>query len=405
MTNKPLNSVLVKPAGPDCNLSCDYCFYTPKSSLFGPRPRMSEDTLEIFSRQALQQSSGSMSLGWQGGEPTLMGLDFFKKAVELQARYGAGQEITNGIQTNGVLIDEAWARWFSAEGWLVGLSIDGPAHIHDRYRRTGAGHGTYGHVRDSAKRLLDAGAPVNALSVISDYAAEHAEEIYRHHKELGIYHMQFIPLLEPDPEDPQKPASFSVPPDGLAAFWREMFDLWWNDFKNGAPTTSVRLFDDLFYAYAGLSPPDCSLLQECGVYVVIEHNGDVYSCDFFVEPAWKLGNIHQSGIKELLNSGRQKEFGRRKSRLAGECQSCEWLYYCRGGCPRERGYGGDKKNYFCQAFEELFRHSHSRMEALAEEWKEKQTAINNNLPPKDKPGRNDPCPCGSGRKYKKCCGR
>ncbi len=404
MSNKPLNSLLVKPAGPDCNLSCEYCFYTPKLAMFGPGTRMSIDTLEALIRQGVKQSSGAISFGWQGGEPTLMGLEFFQKAAMFQHMYGKGGKITNGIQTNGILIDEAWARWLAAEGWLTGLSIDGPPHVHDRYRTSRTGQGTYSRVRDSACRLLDAGTPVNALSVISDYAAEHAEDIYEHHKDRGLYHMQFIPLLEPDPTDLQTPAAFSVSPEKLGEFWKKMFDLWWGDFRQGVPTTSIRLFEDLFYAWVGKRPPDCSLLEECGVYVIVEHNGDVYSCDFFVEPDWKLGSIRQEKIKELLNSERQKEFGKRKARLPEECRTCEWLYYCRGGCPRERGYGGDKKNYFCDAIKELFRHAHSRMEALAQTWKSQQGALDEGLKKKN-PGRNDPCPCGSGMKYKKCCGR
>ena len=405
MARKPLNSILVKPAGPDCNLACEYCFYTDKSSLFGPRPRMEHDTLEVLVRNALAKSPPTMSFGWQGGEPTLMGLEFFKKAAELQDRYGNETEIDNCLQTNGILIDDDWARWLAGRRFLTGVSIDGPEHVHDRFRGFPSGKGTWSRVRDNACRLLDAGAPVNALTVVGDYAADFPHEIYEHHKEMGIYHMQFIPLLEPDPQNPQKPATFSVSPEKLGRFWRRTFDLWWDDFQRGASRTYIRFFEDLFYCFAGMTPPDCSLLSECGVYVVVEHNGDVYSCDFFVGPEWRLGNIRESGLAGLLNSGRQKEFGKRKARLPKECLDCKWLSFCGGGCPRERGFGGDKKSFFCSAFKEILEHSRSRMQALAKQWKAAQKTKADHDAPDKRPGRNDPCPCGSGLKYKKCCGR
>ena len=409
---KSLNSLLVKPAGPDCNMRCAYCFYSKKASLFDenkPR-RMSEDVQEILIQQAMEQRKERICFGWQGGEPTLMGLGFYEKVVALQQRFQQGPAAANGLQTNGLVLDRRWARILSRDGFLVGLSMDGPEHVHDRYRFLADGQGSWSKVRDRALLLLDHGVELNALSVVTDYSARFPDEIYEFIKGLGLVHMQFIPCIEPDPQDPERPAAFSVSGKALGGFLCRLFDLWINDFVDGKPTTSIGLFDAVFHQYAGLAPPECSLLEECGIYVVVEHNGDVYSCDFFVEPDWKLGNIEQDRLSDLLNSRRQARFGKRKARLGRQCQQCPWLSYCRGGCPKERGYDRkDKsKNHLCQGYRMFFEHAHPRLKALAERWKLEQGLSGNGRSwagPPGKPGRNDPCPCGSGRKYKKCCGR
>jgi uncharacterized protein len=288
---KPIDSVLIKPAGPDCNMACTYCFYLEKKRLFDKTKihRMSEDILKETVRQAMTQGGTQVSFAWQGGEPTLMGLPFFKKAVEFQKRFGRAQSVGNGLQTNGILIDRDWADFMKAYNFLVGLSLDGPEHIHNRYRFMKAGGGSWQHVVASAKRMRDADVALNALIVVNDYSVKFPQEIYEFHKDLGLTHMQFIPCVEPDPKDHKKAAPFSVPPEAYGAFLCALFDQWMADFANGVPATSIRYFESLLYGYVGMPAPQCTLLPTCGVYTVVEHNGDVYSCDFFVEPEWRLG--------------------------------------------------------------------------------------------------------------------
>ncbi|MCP4728148.1 MAG: SPASM domain-containing protein [bacterium] len=226
--------------------------------------------------------------------------------------------------------------------------------------------------------------------------------------------MQFIPCVEPDPNDPAKPAHFTVDPEKFGEFLCRVFDLWLDDFKYGEPTTSIRFFDSVFYNYVGMVPPECTLLHECGSYVVIEHNGDVYSCDFFVEPDWKLGNIMDGNILEMLNSDRQTAFGKAKSFLPEECRNCDWLKYCWGGCPKERKLHPTVTglNYLCSAYKMFFDHSDGVLRKLAEEWKEKnfqdtykqtEKTVSKIQTAENETGRNDPCHCGSGKKYKNCC--
>ncbi|MFQ5753350.1 MAG: anaerobic sulfatase maturase, partial [bacterium] len=328
-TVKQLESVLVKPAGPDCNLACNYCFYLEKLKLFSDSKihRMSGAILEETIRQVMNQAGENVSFGWQGGEPTLMGLSFFEKVIEYQKRYGRGQIVGNGLQTNGILIDEPWANFLNKHHFLVGLSLDGPEYIHNRYRRTRGGQGTWMRVVDSAKLMLDKDVAVNALTVVNDFSVQFPQAIYEFHKELGLNYMQFIPCLETDPYDPGRAASFSVSPEKYGDFLCRLFDLWMADFIDNQPTTSIRFFDSVFYNYVDLLAPECTLLPACGVYLVVEHNGDVFSCDFFVEPAWKLGNVMEGDLSQMLNSERQYEFGRMKAEIPEDCKNCKWLRY------------------------------------------------------------------------------
>lgn len=397
-------------------MACTYCFYLSKADLFSttPRHRMSPDLLEEMIRQAMEQGDRFLSFGWQGGEPTLLGLDFFERAVELQKKYGQGKVVGNGLQTNGLLIDSKWSRFLREYRFLVGLSLDGPEYIHNRYRTDSGGKGTWNKVVDAAKRMLDEGVAVNALVVVNDYSVQFPEEIYTFHKELGLRYMQFIPCVEFLPEERAKPARFTVPAEKYGEFLIRLFDLWRSDFSGYRATTSIRWFDALIYSYVGLEPPDCTLQQECGTYLVVEHNGDVFACDFFVETSWRLGNILEGRLGEFLNSKQQWEFGRRKTRLPQECIGCSWLRYCWGGCPKDRMVlpDGTRKNYLCEAYKMFFRHAHRELQQIARvvEWQVGQEmatggaeASQKNRPHRQV-GRNDPCPCGSGRKYKFCHG-
>ena len=291
MTKQPLTSILVKPAGPDCNMDCGYCFYSGKSELYpgSATHRMTDTVLEEMMRQFMNQPSPDLSLGWQGGEPTLMGLSFFERAVELEEKYGEDKTVGNGLQTNGILLDHEWATFLKKYNFLVGLSIDGPQHVHDCYRHMRSGAGTWSRISETARMLLDEGVSVNALTVVSDYSVRFPDEIYDHHRGAGLDYMQFIPCVETDPQNPQKAAPFSVSARDYGTFLCRIYDRWRQDFIDDIPQTSVRFFESLLFSYAGFTPPDCTLGETCGTYLVVEHNGDVYSCDFFVEPAWHLG--------------------------------------------------------------------------------------------------------------------
>jgi len=408
MAKKKLETLLVKPAGPDCNLHCTYCFYCDKGGMFPAGPhRMSDETLAAMIRNADRATEDVIVYGWQGGEPTLMGLPFFERAVDLQRRNTTHARVMNGLQTNGLLLDNKWARNLKREDFLVGLSIDGPEHVHDHYRRFADGRGSFAMVRDRAKMLLDNGVQVNALAVVNDYSAGFAAETYAFLKNLGLTFMQFIPCLEADPERPGRPAPYSVTAVAWGDFMITAFDLWMADFRDGVPTTSVRYFDSLFYHYVDLDPPDCTLRDECGIYLAVEHNGDVYSCDFYVDPEHRLGNVQADELSDLLNSAAQRSFGRSKSRLSAECGGCKWLNYCRGGCLKERGFGRElrRRSFFCQAYQTFFAHAHDRLQKLAAQWRIDHAAELPPLATTDKPGRNAPCPCGSGKKFKHCCGK
>lgn len=373
---KILNSLLIKPSGPDCNLDCTYCFYLDKANEFPEEKihRMSLKVLEELIKQTFQQGPKHISFGWQGGEPTLMGLSFFRKAVEFQQKYGEGKIVGNGLQTNGILINQEWANFLAKYNFLVGLSLDGPAHIHDNYRFTKNGKGTWSKVNDTAKLLLDSGVATNALIVVNEYSAKFPEEIYNYHKELGLNYMQFIPCVETDQSERDKAASFSVSDEAYGEFLKRIFDCWYNDIKDGIATTSVRYFDSVFHNYVGLEAPECTLAKVCGSYLVVEHNGDVFSCDFFVEDSWKLGNVMTHRLDEMLNSPRQEKFGLIKADLPEECIACEWLKKCWGGCTKDRIKDPRDKgsNHFCHSYKLFFEHADKKLTDLAENWKQNQ---------------------------------
>jgi uncharacterized protein len=335
---------------------------------------MTLETLQVLVKATMNQSSSHISFGWQGGEPTLMGLPFFQKAVEYQRKYGVGKTVGNGLQTNGIVLDGAWAKFLAEYNFLVGLSLDGPEHIHNRYRRTKGGQGSWRQVNDCARMLLDADVATNAIVVVNDYSAKYPEEIYKYHKELGLDYMQFIPCVETDPRNPSIAASYSVSAEQYGEFLSKIFDLWHADITDGVAATSVRYFDSVFHKYVGLTAPDCTLMENCGAYVVVEHTGDVYACDFFVENSWKLGNIHTHRLDEMLNSPRQKEFGNMKAALPDECITCEWLRKCQGGCTKDRIRDPRDKgsNHFCQSYKMFFGYADGRLHELADQWMKTQ---------------------------------
>ena len=365
---KPLSFILVKPSGPDCNLACSYCFYTCKEEYFGTDAihRMDNQTLDLLIKKSLQRPGEGMGFGWQGGEPTLMGLDFFKQVIELQKRYGKGMKVSNSLQTNGILLDESWIDFLKEYSFLVGLSIDGPKHIHDTYRVGRGGQPTHASVERAARAMLDAGVAVNALTVVTEKSSRFAKEIYDYLKALGFQYMQFIPIMEMDYHDTRKVADFSVTAASYGKFLCEVFDLWLADFKDGRPTTSIRQFETYAAVYLGHEAFECTARKTCGDYLVVEHNGDVYSCDFFVEETWKLGSLHdERSLADMLNGKRQTLFGEVKAKLDNRCLRCPWLRFCYGGCPKDRLRNPATKRFnpFCESIKMFFSYADERFKA------------------------------------------
>lgn len=376
LKHKPLNSVLIKPSGPDCNLNCTYCFYLEKAELFAEQRthRMNDKILEETIRQVMQQSGQAVSIGWQGGEPTLMGLEFFEKAIQFEQKYGHSQQVGNGLQTNGLLLNREWAKFLKKYEWLVGLSLDGPEFIHNHFRLDQGGKGTHSRVEANAKMLLEEGVAVNAMCCVTSHSVKYPEELYNYFKSIGLTYMQFIPIVETDKNDPGKAADFSVSAVDYGHFLNKLFDLWLADFENGQPTTSIRHFESVFYNYVGLDSPECTMMKECGPYVVIEHNGNVYSCDFFVEPKWKLGNVQHDRLINMLNSKKQTVFGQAKAVLPRECRQCRWLTKCYGGCTKDRikDPQDHRKPRFCASYKLFFAHADDVLSNMALQWQQNQ---------------------------------
>jgi len=333
---------------------------------------MSIEVLRELMRQLLQQGIQQISVAWQGGEPTLMGVNFFRKAVEFQNQYAAGKVVGNSLQTNGLLIGDRWASFLRENNFLVGLSIDGPQHIHDYYRKDRDGRGSWEKVVTAASLMLENGVEVNALSTVNAYSVNYPDEIYDYLKAVGFHFMQFIPIVETS-EDGGGVAPYSVAPRDYGEFLIRLFDRWLADFEYGEPTTSIRYFESLFYRYVNMQPPDCTLMERCGPYVVVEYNGDVYACDFFVEPAWRLGNIMKNRLIDLLNSPRQQEFGNQKAEHPKKCRNCPWFSFCFGGCPKDRIRDKRTKglNYFCESVTIFLEYADLCFRCLADEWRRK----------------------------------
>lgn len=350
-----ISSLLIKPASAVCNLDCAYCFYLdreadPYKDL--PARRMSLETLERLVDGYLFYSYPHSTFAFQGGEPTLAGLDFFEKLVQLQQRYGRdGQSVSNALQTNGVLLDKDWCQLFREYNWLVGISIDGPEEVNDLYRFNRAGHGTWKRVMQSIGTMQAEKVEFNVLCVVSQANVRKAKEVYQFYRKLGIGYMQFIPLAEFNADG--SPMPFTVTPQEYGTFMCEIFDLWWPERRK----VRVRFFDNLAEALAGQKPGSCTMHETCDSYVVVEYNGDVYPCDFFVESGWKLGNVEMDSWSEIARRVRRYNFASKKTLAHPECQVCEYQSICHGGCPKTRqGPRGEfaDLDYFCLAYKMMF---------------------------------------------------
>ncbi len=382
-------SLLLKPASFDCNLRCRYCFYLPKEELFGAGShRMDRETLETLTRSYLAMPMETHTFGWQGGEPTLMGVDFFREAVRLQEKYRKGGSVGNALQTNGTLLDDEWGKFLHDSRFLVGISIDGPAELHDRFRKHADGRGSHAEVMRGLDVLKRNRVEFNALTLVSAANQDHPVEVYRYLKELGINFHQYIECVEFGPGGERMP--FAVQPGKWGEFLCKIFDEW---YPNDTRTVSIRLFDSIVSRLVTGVPTICPMGGNCCNYLVIEHNGDVFPCDFQVRPELRLGNIRETGFAELRALPRYREWGTTKDPHSARCSACRYLPLCMGDCPKNRN---GAESALCEDWKLFYSHTIERFEALASELtRSRRTA---------EPGRNDPCPCGSGKKFKKCCG-
>ena len=426
--------LLAKPTGAVCNLDCAYCFFLSKEMLYpGSRFRMADDLLETYVRQLVEAHAGSpvVTVAWQGGEPTLMGLDFFRRAVEVVARHvRPGQEVEHTIQTNGTLLDAEWAAFFREHGFLVGLSIDGPRELHDAYRMNKGGKGSFDEVMCGLGHLRGAGVEWNALTTIHAANAGRGLEVYRFLRDdCGARFVQLIPIIERVAEADQdgtvpwgswrdrplyvqegtRVTGRSVTAEQYGRFLIDVFEEW---VRCDVGEVYVQMFDVALANWVGEPPSLCIHSETCGLALALEHTGDLYSCDHFVEPAYKLGNIRETHLLELVASQRQRQFGLdKRETLPRYCLECDVRFACHGGCPKDRFIstpdGEPGLNYLCEGYKAFFHHVDRPMRIMASllaQGRAPAEIVRLYAAEDARRGRNDPCTCGSGRKWKLCHG-
>ena len=380
--------VMAKPHGPICNLDCTYCYYLEKENLYAAKGRdyrMSDTVLESYIRQYIQsQPAQHVSFAWQGGEPTLLGVPFFERVLELQKKYAGDKLVDNAFQTNGTLLDDAWGEFVARNKFLIGLSIDGPAEIHDAYRVDKGGQPTFARVMHGLDTLKKHGVEFNTLTVINRKNSYHARQVYRFLKEIGSKYLQFIPIVEqvaatPDPNGlvllkpyaRQKTtvSEWSVEPLQFGKFLSTVFDEW---VLSDVGRVFVQIFDVALESWSGLPQSLCVFAPQCGKALAVEHNGDLYSCDHFVYPENKLGNIMERAMSGLVNSPQQARFGSAKATsLPSDCQKCDVRFACNGECPKHRfnttASGEYGLNYLCAGYKHFFHHIDPYMRFMANE--------------------------------------
>lgn len=366
----PAASILIKPASANCNMDCKYCFYKCLSSHREEYSKgfMKEETLETLVREAIAYADGSLTFAFQGGEPTLAGLDFFQKAVELQQKYNNKKlKIENTIQTNGLLIDEKWARFLGDHHFLVGLSLDGPKKMHDRYRKDATGQDTFGRIMHSVQLLEQYHVDYNVVTVVTNDTAKQASFLYKFWKRNHYPFVQFIPCMDEikRQDGTQERSIYAVEPEQYGKFLCELFDLWYADFAVGE-TMDIRMFSNLAQMAAGYPAEECGMNGCCNCYFVVEGDGSVYPCDFYCMDAWKLGTVND-GFVQMKTSEKAKAFVEASRPVCAACQECPYFSLCRGGCRRWREPFVDGKpglNQLCSAYRMFFAHAAERMERL-----------------------------------------
>lgn len=383
--------LMLKPAGSLCNLDCNYCYYLDKAEIYGGRePRMSPEMLETVIRKYIEANDvPEVQFNWHGGEPTLLGLDFYRKAVELEKKYAGDKQVFNTIQTNGTLIDADWARFLRENDFLVGVSIDGPRDIHDRYRKDKGARPTFDKVIEGIRILNGEGVRFNTMSTVNNASRGRGLEVYQFLKSLGGFYQQYMPVVEhvkyplgPKGEPNRKARPYIVAPetpgaqlapwsvDSLAfgKFMTDIFDYW---VCNDVGQCFVGLFDATLANWCGVKPGSCVFGQTCGENAIIEHNGDIYPCDHFVYPDRLLGNIAQSDIATLMDSEKMLRFGiDKRNSLPRKCRACKWLFACNGECPKHRFNLSEKGetglNALCEGYTHYFSHVAPYMDKMRE---------------------------------------
>ncbi len=421
--------VLAKPTGAVCNLACEYCFFLDKEQLYpGSRFRMSDEVLETYIRQLIEaHSTPQVTVAWQGGEPTLMGVDFYRRAIELQNKYRKpGMTFENTMQTNGTLLDDKWCDFLKENDFLVGISIDGPRELHDAHRVDKKGRPTFDRVMKGLRLLQKHEVEYNVLVTVNRTNADQPLEVYRFLRdEAGTSWIQFIPVVERIGQDGlrlyQQGTSVSersVLPEQFGVFLSATFDEW---VRNDVGAVFVQTFEASLRNWMGLQSSGMCVFEEtCGLGLALEHNGDLYSCDHFVEPGYLLGNIQETQLGDLVASEQQRKFGRdKRDALPSACRDCDVLFACHGECPKNRflttPHGEPGLNYLCAGFKTFFHHIDHPMKTMSSLMRmgrpasevmgilvrEEEAALQGAFA---KAGRNDPCPCGSGSKFKHCHG-
>ena len=376
--------VMLKPAGSLCNLRCKYCYYLEKNELYKDSRNhiITDELLEKFIKEYIEaQTMPEVLFTWHGGETLMRPVSFYKKALELQRVYGRGRRIDNCIQTNGTLITNEWCQFFKENNFLVGVSIDGPQEFHDEYRKTATGKPTFRQVMKGINLLNKHGVEWNALAVVNDFNADYPLDFYHFFKEIGCHYIQFTPIVErivdradgltlaPGMQEGGRMADFSVTAEQWGDFLCAIFDEW---VHHDVGNYYIQLFDATLANWVGQAPGICTMARECGHAGVMEFNGDVYSCDHFVYPEHKLGNLHNQTIYEMMNSPKQKEFSKMKHlMLPQQCKECNFLFACHGECPKNRfvkdKYGNPGLNYLCSGYHKFFTHVAPYMDFMKNE--------------------------------------
>jgi uncharacterized protein len=434
---------MTKPVGPICNLDCKYCFYLEKEKLFPATEnfRMRDDVLESYVRQYIAaQAVPEVSFAWQGGEPTLLGVKFFRRVVELQQKYANGKRITNAFQTNGVLLDDEWCQFFTEHQFLIGLSVDGPRELHDIYRVDKQQQPSFDRVMRGLEFLKKHQTEFNTLTVVNRRNSQEPLAVYRFLKEIGSVFHQYIPLVERKPDEVLKEQGMdlaapptreqpgeSTPVTGWSVesrqygeFLVKIFEEW---VRHDVGETFVQLFDVALGAWVGQGGTLCVFAEHCGAAMALEHNGDLFSCDHYVYPNYRLGNVMSESLGDMVNSAQQRKFGTDKfDTLPQYCRKCDVRFACNGECPKHRfiktpdgactAAGGEPGlNYLCAGYKRFFHHVDPYMKEMAQLVAAGQPAalVMDAIHQRETAAkwanvtRNDPCPCGSGKKYKACC--
>ena len=379
--------VMLKPVGSKCNLDCDYCYYLEKENLYEKKnPVMSEDLLERFVKQYIEsQTMSEIMFTWHGGETLMRPLSFYKRAIELQKQYARGRRIENSIQTNGTLLNDDWCRFFKENNFLVGISIDGPKEFHDEYRRDKMGRPSFHRVMRGIELLKKHEVEFNCLAVVNDYNVDYPLEFYNFFKEIGCQYIQFTPIVERirkdntisllklatarQRADEVDLAPYTVPADKWGSFLCAIFDEW---VKDDVGKIFIQIFDSTLANWVGEQPGVCTMAKTCGHAGAMEFNGDVYSCDHFVFPEYRLGNINSKSLTSMMYSDEQLKFGNDKfDSLPKQCRECDFLFACYGECPKNRfvkdKYGNDGLNYLCQGYYQFFSHVAPYMDFMKKE--------------------------------------